>query len=218
MRGEELKVSLTSIILPVKNEPEIARFVDDLSKCLSGYDFEIIVVSGDKKLPVLSPPIKVVKSYADSLERAILLGFSVAKGNKIIVMDSDYSHPIYVVPNMIHELDNYEMVIGSRFIYSKCYKTTFFRHIVSFIFNYIASLLGSTLTDPMTGFFGVQTSILNEVKFKPYKWKIALEISNKLHPTTKEISYYFKNREVGKSKSNWKIGLKILFDLVTDKI
>lgn len=220
-----MKKNYVSIILPVLNEPNLPKLIEHLDFHLSE-DFEIIIVTSDrsKKHPILAeiidnfpsqfpPKMKILKSYGDSLERSILLGFSVAQGDKIIVMDADGSHPANLVPKIIEELNEYEMVIASRFIDGGEYVTTFFRKFITAVFTDIAQLLGSSLTDPMSGFFGIQSQLLNHIKFKPYKWKTALELNIKLRPKTKEIPYTFENRKKGKSKSNWKIGLTILWDI-----
>lgn len=213
--------NLISIIIPVKNEPYLINLLDDLKQILQPYNHEIIITTNI--MGILSPQqqpsnITIVKSYADSLERAILLGFSVAHGNKIIVMDADGSHSPKLLPEMIRELDNYEMVMASRFTTDGHYITSIFRYFVSFLFNQYARLLGSTLTDPMSGYFGIQSQILPGIKFRPYKWKIGLEINNKARPNTKEIPLTFINRKNGKSKTNWKIGLKLLWDILVDAL
>lgn len=229
-------VNKVSVILPVLNEPYLPKLIEELDFHL-GDSYEIIVVTSDKSksnltekelfvvgnkesgLSYLSPVqpkpkiIKIIKSYADSLERSILLGFSVATGNKIIVMDADGSHPSSLVPKMAEELNEYEMVVASRFVDGGKYVTSFFRYIITSVFTDVAQLLGSSLTDPMSGFFGIRSELLNHIKFKPYKWKTALEINNKLRPKTKEIPYTFHNREEGRSKSDWKIGLTLLWDI-----
>ena len=212
---------MVSVILPVKDEPNITHTVIDLMDTLHDYDYdyEIIVVTGDRNkapLPPLPSYVKKYKSYADSLERAILLGFSVAQGSKIIVMDADGSHPPEVVPQMIKELKTHEMVVGSRFVKNSKFTTSIFRRLVTYIFTIYARLLGSTLNDPMSGYFGIQSQLLTKITFKPITWKIALEINNKLRPKTKEIPINFKaftdkNRGIF---HHWKIGFKILLDIL----
>jgi len=220
-----LERNLVSVILPVKDEPNLLSTIKNLSTelYLCKGIYEIIVVIGDKNktsLPSLPSEIKVYKSYGDSLERAILLGFSVAKGKKIIVMDADGSHSPEVVPQLIDELDKYEMVIGSRFVKGSEFKTSPFRRAVTFFFNSYARLLCSTLKDPMSGFFGIRSELLKKIKFRPYTWKIALEINTKLRPKTKEIPIKFKAfTEKGRGKfSNWKIGLRIIWDITVDAL
>lgn len=213
-----------SIIIPVKDESCLPQLIEHHNLYLSNIQHEILIIIGDKNKQPLSPSIpflpniKIFKSYGDSLERAILLGFSVAQYDKIIVMDADGSHQPELVPQIIQKLNDYEMVVASRFCKGGKYKTSPFRHIVTFFFTQYAKLFGSTLTDPMSGFFGIQSQLLTKIKFKPYKWKTALEINNKLQPKTLELPFTFCNRREGKSKSNWKIGLRILWDILEDAL
>lgn len=216
-----------SIILPVKDEPHLPQIVEYLNLYLPTTPHEILIITSDKSKSNYVPEllsqrnptnIKVFKSYGDSLERAILLGFSVAQYDKIIVMDADGSHPPELIPQIIQKLDDYEMVIASRFCSGGGYTISPFRFLVTAIFNQYAKLLGSNSTDSMSGYFGIQSQLLTKMKFKPYKWKTALEINNKLRPKTIEIPFTFHNRKEGKSKSNWKIGLKILWDTLEEAL
>jgi hypothetical protein len=131
-------------------------------------------------------------------------------------MDADGSHPTYLILSIILALNQHEMVVASRFIKHGHYHTTLFRHLISYLFTKYARLLGSTLSDPMSGYFGIQSSLLTKIHFKPYKWKTALEISNKLRPDTIELPITFEKRKLGKSKSSWKIGLRLIWDILED--
>ena len=210
---------MITIILPVLKEPNLPNLIQNLELVLKDFDYEILIIASDKSHSESSPyiplssNIKYYKSYGDSLERAILLGFSVAQGNKIIVMDADGSHPVDLILPMLSTLDQHQMVVASRFIKNGHYHTTFLRCLTSYIFTKYAQLLGSTLSDPMSGYFGIQSQLLTKIRFKPYKWKVALEISNKLRPDTVELPFTFENRKTGKSKSSWKVGLKLIWDI-----
>jgi dolichol-phosphate mannosyltransferase len=201
----------------------LPQLISYLSQNLQNIPYEILVITSDKtkqplpSLPAL-PNIHVYKSYGDTLERAILLGFSVAAGNKIVVMDADGSHPPHQVPAIYSFLDSYEMVVASRFIRKAQYHNSFFRYIVSYLFTEYAKLFGSTLSDPMSGYFGIQAQLLTKMSFKPYKWKTCLEIHNKLHPSTFELPYCFEKRKLGARKSNWKIALSILWNIAEEKL
>jgi hypothetical protein len=129
-------------------------------------------------------------------------------------MDADGSHPPNLILPIAQALNNYEMVVASRFTKNGQYKNSLFRQLVSYFYTKYAQLFGSTLTDPMSGFFGIQSQLLTKIHFKPYTWKTALELNNKLRPNTIEIPFTFEKRKVGTPKSNWKIALKILWDLM----
>lgn len=215
---------MVSVILPVLNEPNISNMVMDIISYLNAhsralkYDYEIVIVESERnKIPINinHDRVKIYKSYGDSLERSILLGLSVAKGEKIIVMDSDGSHPPYLLPEIIDNLDKFDAVYTYR---SETSNRSFLRVLVSSFFNFYAKFFGCKLKDPMSGFFGIRRSVLNGIKFKPYTWKVGLEIYFRKRPNYTEIPFIFNEREKGKSKANWKIGLKILWDILEDRL
>lgn len=209
-----------TVILPTRDEPGLEKFLYDLHEIMVDVPgpYEILVVMGDREeLNPKTPPLpnqRILKSYGDSLERAILLGFSCAKGDRIVVMDSDGSHPLESVPSLFRKLNEHDMVVGSRFLLDSEFNQSSFRKIVSQFFIRWAHLYGSKLTDPMSGFFGIRKSILDKISFLPFTWKTALEIELKGQLDVAEIPIKFNKRTSGFSKASAKTGLKILWDLV----
>lgn len=218
-----MKNTEVSVILPVKDEPKLISTLLNLKDAIEPYNYEIIVVTGDtarKELPKLPTKIKHYKSYGDSLQRSILLGFSVAKGEKVIVMDADGSHPPSAVPSLIETLNDYEMVVGSRFVNGSNFQTTPFRRLVTYFYNEYAKLMGSTLEDPMSGFFGVRSEVLKKLKFRPCTWKTCYEINKKAQPTTKELPIKF-DAVMGKGRGKigeFKLGMRIIYDITSEAL
>ena len=214
----------TSIILPVLNEPGISPFLLRLHEVMSDVPghYEILIVMGDREklYPIIPglPNQRVVKSYADSLDRAILLGFSHSKGNKIVVLDADGSHPIEKIPEIIRGLSKYDMVVGSRYLPGSEYDYSSFRKLVAWCFRKYAQIFGSNLSDPMSGFFGVRKELIDKVQFRPIPWKTGMEIEMKSNPRVLDIPIKFNKRQSGMSKANSKIGIKIIFNVLLDKI
>jgi dolichol-phosphate mannosyltransferase len=212
---------MISVVVPILNEPGIASFLDNLHDVLRHMrePYEIIVVQGDNEklypdIPV-KPHQRTVKTYGDSLERSILNGFSHAKGDKIIVIDADSSHPIDMIPDVVTYLEQFELVVGSR--KGEKINTSKIRGVITTFFIKLAKFRGSKLSDPMSGFFGVRKEIIDNIPFKPITWKTCLEISLKAKPSTYEIPFSFGERSVGESKASLKIGLKLIKDLLLFK-
>jgi len=72
---------MISIVLPVRDEPNLAMFLRELHEMMSEVpgQYEIIVAMGDREtlhpdIPSL-PCQRIIKTYGDSLERSILAGF-----------------------------------------------------------------------------------------------------------------------------------------------
>lgn len=208
-----------SIILPAKNEPELNSFLIRLHEICESIPepYEIIIAMGDKE--TLNKPIdwmphqKTIKTYGDSLERSILAGFSHAKGEKLILTDSDGCHQIEKIPEIASKLDEYEMVAASRYLPGADSNLSSLRSFVSWCLNQWAHLLGSRLSDPMVGFMGVRKSVVDKVRFKPFTWKIPLEIELKANPKLYQFGAKIRKREAGKSSASAKIGLRIAWDI-----
>ena len=211
---------MISVIVPVQDEPTIGIFLEKLAYELSeiSEDSETILVMGDREtlrpaLPQLQN-FRVAISYKDSLERAILTGFTYARGDRIIVMDGDGSHDPADVHRFAEGLDCHEMVVGSRFMEGSVFQQSHLRKLISRFFIYWARLNGSNLNDPMSGYFGFRRELIERMKFRPFRWKICLEMELKARPNFSEIPIKFSKRLSGSSKSTPIIGLKILFDLI----
>jgi len=224
-------MSLSVIVIPCRNEPSINKNVRIVADYLSNTNIEnirIVVSTGDREtlnnFYSLEHYIVEFHTFGDSLERSILNGFSYALSlgaEKIVVLDADLCHPINKVPDMLALLNNYDMVVGSRYTRGGKYSSTLFRKFVTVSFKTFASLKGSLMSDPMSGFFGIRASILKSIKFKPITWKTCLEIELYHRSHNKQIKIYEMpisfdgERADGLPKSGSKVAIKLLKDLVT---
>ena len=208
------------MIIPVKNEPALGGFLPAVHEVLASIpdQYEVLVVQGDKETKFYPypefPQQQTIWTYGDSLERSILNGFSHAKGDKIIVMDADFSHPPTDIVRIWKGLDAHEMVVGTRFAEGSEFTSSPFRRLVSWGCILLAKSAGTKLSDPMSGFFGVRRELLKKVKFRPITWKTCLEIELKAKPKLAEIPITFVERTEGESKTTLKVGLKIIKELL----
>ena len=123
-----------SIIIPTYNESEnITQVLDSIGEYLpSNIQTEVIVV--DDNSP--DGTGKIVEDYINEasdkagyaidvmhrkaksgLSSAILDGIQHSSGETIVVMDSDFSHPPKIIPQLIEEIttSKYDIVIASRY-------------------------------------------------------------------------------------------------------
>ena len=217
--GENTQVS---IIIPTYNESrniiQILKSIgENLPKNLTA---EAIVVddnSPDSTGKIVEEYLKNVKKIAgytmdiihrtskNGLSSAILSGIQRAKGDTIVVMDSDFSHPPQIIPKLVESLKKYQcdLVIASRYISGgKINGWTLKRKIMSKVATLIAKKgLGVKTNDPMSGFFAFKKNILKGINFDAIGYKILLEILvKKSGIDVKEIPYTFENRSSGSSK------------------
>ncbi len=205
-------VPLISVVVPTYNEaqtvPVLAR---RLSTALSGQEWELVVVddgSPDGTAAVasgLAPelPVRVVKRPGKlGLASAVMDGWTEARGEILVVMDADLSHPPEAVPALIDTLrKGADMAVGSRYVHGGgTVDWPLRRRIVS----RVACLMGNVLVpvrDATSGFFAVRRAVIEGVRLNPIGFKIGFEvIARGRHRRVVEVPYTFRDREHGASK------------------
>ena len=211
-----------SIIIPTYNESEnIIKILHSIGEILpKNIPTQAIVVddnSPDGTGKIVEDYLKNVKKIADytieiihrkakdGLGSAILKGIQQAKGDTIVVMDSDFSHPPQIIPKLIESIKKYQydIAVASRYIKGgKIQGWSLKRKIISKSATLIAKKgLGIDTKDPMSGFFAFKRNIIKELNIDAIGYKILLEILVKTkNVNIKEIPYTFQDREFGSSK------------------
>ena len=211
-----------SIIVPTYNESQnIVGILKSIRESIpKGIYTETIVVddnSPDGTGKIVEDYISSIKKIAENtidvihrkakngLASAILNGIQNAKGETIVVMDSDFSHPPQIIPKMIEAFKQYQcdLVVASRYITGgNIQGWTTKRKLMSKIATVIAKKgLGVKIKDPMSGFFAFKKNIIKELNFDALGYKFLLEILVKTKGiNVKEIPYCFENRKFGSSK------------------
>lgn len=211
-----------SIIIPTYNESQniltvLKSIKENLPKNLVTQAIVVDDSSPDGTGKIVEDYLKTVKNLANytidvihrtakrGLSSAILNGVQHAKGDTIVVMDSDLSHPPQIIPKLVEAIKQYQcdLVVASRYIKGgKIQGWTRKRKIMSKIATIIAKKgLGVKPNDPMSGFFIFKKNILKGVNFDAIGYKILLEILVKKNGiNVKEIPYTFENRTLGSSK------------------
>jgi len=211
-----------SILLPTYNESKnIIDLLNEINRHLKNkkISFECIVVDDDS--PDDTYELVLNKSKNDhkiapilrkkdhGLARSILEGIKNAKGENILVMDSDFNHDPKMIWQMYCLLEFYDLVVGSRFVYSGGMEDTM-RNKLSYLFNLIIRIiLGTHIQDNLSGFFIIKKKLLlpfaNKKIFTGYgEYFIKLLYRAKI---TKyriiEVPVYYNLRRHGQSKSNF---------------
>lgn len=211
-----------SIIIPTYNESEnivqvLKSIGENLPKNTHTHAIVVDDNSPDGTGKIVEAYLKNVKKIADytidvihrkaksGLSSAILKGIQHSKGDTIVVMDSDFSHPPQVIPKMVESLrqSKCDIVIASRYLKDSYIKDwTLKRKLISKVAIKIAKKgLGINASDPMSGFFAFKRHIINGLKFDAIGYKMLLEILVKTKGVyVKEIPFTFTNRQFGSSK------------------
>jgi len=128
--------------------------------------------------------------------------------NSVIMMDADFSHNPKYIAEMLQEIKNHDLVVGSRYIKSGGTKNwELWRRILSFGGNlYCRIILRKGIHDYTTGFNCIKADILRKINFNALEFSgYAFIIGIKYHilktgASAKEIPIIFCGRIEGESK------------------
>jgi putative flippase GtrA len=222
-----------SIIVPTRNEAgNIEALVRRLEDAFGDTAFEIIFVddSSDNTPEAIMAvqaqarcPIQLIAraphERSGGLGGAVVAGMRRSRAAWVCVMDADLQHPPEMAPQMLARAlrGDVNAVVASRYVASGEARSGL---------NYLRSLVsqGSTLaarvlfprnlrnvSDPMSGFFLVQRSVLNLDAFQPRGFKILLEILVRT-PRLRiaEVGFVFGKRLAGESKASFQEGVRYM--------
>jgi dolichol-phosphate mannosyltransferase len=207
-----LSAVVISVIVPTYNEAgSLPLLVERLGAAMSGHTWELVVVddgSPDGTAEVANRlsarhPVWVVRRGAKAgLASAVIAGIKESRGDVLVVMDADLSHPPEIVPALVKAIDEgADLAVGSRYVSGGATMDwPLRRRIVS----RVACLMGNVLVpvrDATSGFFAVRRTALDGVHLNAIGFKIGLEVIARAK-TKKivEVPYTFRDREVGSSK------------------
>lgn len=166
---------LVSVILPTYNEAD--NIVDMASAVLEavGDPVEVIVIDDDSPdqtwriaAEMDDPRVRSVRRHSRGLAAAVVRGLIEARGEIIGWMDADLSMPVDRLPRMIERLDEYPVVIGSRYVGDGMDDRPGFRVLTSRVINGFARLiLGGQVRDLDSGFIVLRRSVLDRVSLLP---------------------------------------------------
>ena len=224
----EMAMPRLSIVVPTYNEREnlfpLTQRIHDALQDLA-VEWEILVVddnspdgtAAEAEALARQHPLRVlVRRDKKGLSRSVLEGFREARGDFLLVMDADLSHPPEVIPVMWETMirEECDLVVGSRYVPGGGIEDwPFGRRLTS----RIAKLLAMPLTDvkdPLAGFFLVRKSLVEGRAFNPVGFKILLEIlAQGGHGKVREVPITFRDRVRGTSKLTHGVVLAYLVQL-----
>lgn len=208
-----------AVVIPTFNEAEnigeLIRYIKSIHKNST------IIIVDDNSPDKTSELVKDLQNKIDRLhlitrvsERgrgsAVIEGFKRAlkSGAEVIVeMDADFSHHPEEIELLIQQLDNSDMVIGSRYLASsRIINWSWQRKLFSRIANlYARALLGIPVADYTNGFRAFRRRTLTELDFNRINLsgyivlsEIALQVFNK-GLRISEVPTIFVNRSRGES-------------------
>jgi dolichol-phosphate mannosyltransferase len=222
-----------SVIVPTFNEAlNISTLVERLESALKGLSVEIIFVddSTDETPTVItavagtsSIPVTLLhrESPEGGLGGAVVAGLNAATNEWCVVMDGDLQHPPELIPALLASgaAQNADVVIASRYLKGGSSRglNGGIRHLVSGATTVLTRAMFPRrlrdCTDPMTGFFAINTTSIDLESLRPRGFKILLEVLARNSLRVAEEPFVFAARHAGESKASLREGMRFLVQL-----
>jgi len=203
---------MLSVVVPTFNEAgSVTGLAERLQAALAGREWELVIVddgSPDGTADIAAAlvpriPVNLVRRAGKAgLASAVVAGFAAARGDVLLVMDADLSHPPETVPALVDAIaGGADLAVGSRYVAGGgVLDWPLKRRVVS----RVACLMGNVLVpvrDSTSGFFALRRSVIEGVTLNPIGFKIGFEvIARGRYTTVVEVPYTFRDRELGASK------------------
>lgn len=210
------------VIIPTYNERDnLAPLVEEIRLHTQAYDVSILIVDsnspdgtgnvadqlarGHSKIFTLHQPKKMGlgKAYLDGFRWALHSEFDV-----IVTMDADFSHDPRYIPEMLSQLERYDLIVGSRHVPGAAFVDwPFYRKLLSRFANWYArTIIGVGLCDLTNAFQCFRQKFLRailepEPRSEGYAFLIELKLRLLMQGArVLEIPITFKDRTRGQSK------------------
>ena len=216
---------MISLIIPTLNEVEnIEPLLARIRRCEPVPDEIVFVDDGSTdgtreriRSLAVSAQVRLIERAAPllGLSGAVIAGARTARGDILIVMDADLSHPPERIADLLRPVSAgvADMVIGSRYVRGG---STPGWPVWRRVLSRVAAALAYPLTgvhDSMCGFFAIRRTLLLELTPHATGFKIAFEAivggGRNLHVL--EIPIIFRDRARGTSKMSLGVALRFGF-------
>ncbi len=214
MPSTDVARSVTVVVPTYKEVESLPYLIDRLAKVreMLAIPLDVLIMDDDSddgsaELIASRPEnwIQIIVRTTDrGLSAAVLDGLRRARGDLLVCMDADLSHPPEALPTMLKKLaEGADFVVGSR--YMRGGTTSDDWGFIRWLNSRVATLMARpfvNIRDPMSGFFALtRTTFENARDLNPIGYKIALELIVKCRcERTVEIPIHFEDRRFGKSK------------------
>ncbi len=223
---------MLSIILPTYNEAEnLPELMERIAGVLKSIEHEVIVVDDDSPDGTWKTAESLVKKYKSlrvirrvdrrGLSSAVVEGFDAAKGDVLLVMDSDLQHDPALIAQLCEAVKKGAgIAVASRYMKGGSVgEWVSGRKILSAVGTWLARrIIPVRVSDPMSGFFALNADVYRRVRgsLRPTGFKILFEILAHLpsRTSTIDVPLVFRMRAHGASKLSAAVQILFLLQLL----
>ena len=201
-----------SVVIPAKNEgANLELLLPSLQDALAGLDIatEVLVVDADSDdgTPdiVASHGARYLREKGRGYGHAILTGAEAARGDYMITMDADLSHPTKFIQDLWAAREQGDLVIASRYVSGGGADQPFFRLLLSKILNaFFRFGLTLTVLDLSSGYRLYNRKVFEglEIRFTTFVFLVELLLKIMARGGhVAEIPFHYEPREEGRSNA-----------------
>ena len=206
-----------SVVLPAYREGDSLRQLLPILKAQLDAltpNYEVVVVDtlksvDDTPAVCLEYAVRHIhRTGGNSYGDAMRTGIAAAQGKYLVVMDADGSHNPSYLPSIWAERENYDVVIGSRYVTGGMTENPAILIAMSYIVNLTFRVAFHLNCRDVTNSFRLyRTAALKALKLECDNFDLVEEIlikivNGKTKGTLKEVPVVFERRKAGESKRN----------------
>ena len=225
-----------SVIIPTFNEkPNVEPLIARLAELFGGVEWEVIFVDDDSPDGTSAEVIRCAGAGFPArclrrigrrgLASAVVEGALAARHDVLACMDADFQHDESLLPRMLDVMceTRCDVVIASRYVEGGGVGdwSAGRRSMSDFATRLSRSLVGASVTDPMSGFFMIRRDVFEACVYdlSQQGYKILLDIlsSSPRALDVRELPYVFRDRRAGQSKLDMLVLAEYAF-LIVEKL
>ena len=181
---------MTSVIIPIYNEPYAEVFHKILLRALPKGEYEIVFVDDGSEVHLDLPGITLTRNFG--AHAAVAAGLSVCKGDRAVVMSGDGQDPYYMIPILASIKWDVVFAVDEPQLVSKIYR-----------------LITRTVTG---GMFCISRDVIDDFNKLPFRCSSLYTSILSLGYGYETVPYIKNERIIGKSKWTLADKFKLLFD------
>lgn len=205
-----------SIVIPALQEYENLKILLPEIKALQEVQgpIEILVIDSHEELDSTLALCRELgvrhlrRSAGNSFGDAIRVGIEAAKGEWILFMDGDGSHPPSFIPDLLRHCSTHDIVIASRYVQGGGSENPWHLKFQSkFLNSLFRACTGSKIRDFSNNFRAYRASLIRDLNLRSGHFDIVEEIFLSVlkkdgQVRICEVPFHFRRRMRGESKRN----------------